>query len=264
MAIGKWIGAFLGALNGGVLGGLAGYAIGALFDDMIEGAGRAKSSGAYSEKERYDTSSSNTHEGERNGFLFSLLVLSAHVIQADGKIMHSEMNFVRSFLRHNFGEGAVSQGEEILLRLFDYRKAHGEREWDAQMLQACGEIARVMPEEHRLQLIAFLCEIAKADGVVAEKEIEVIRNICISMHLNASAVDQFLALRGPSIEDAYKVLGISPSATDEEVRKAYRELVRKNHPDRVTTLGEDIREAAKVRMQEINDAKERIYNARGL
>ena len=69
---------------------------------------------------------------------------------------------------------------------------------------------------------------------------------------------------GSSIEDAYKVLGISPSATDEEVRRAYRDLVRKNHPDRVATLGDDVREAAKKKMQEINEAKERIYKERGM
>ena len=64
--------------------------------------------------------------------------------------------------------------------------------------------------------------------------------------------------------DAYKVLEIEPSATDEEVRKAFRKLALKHHPDRVATLGEDVRRAAEEKFQQINNAKERIYKARGM
>ena len=67
-----------------------------------------------------------------------------------------------------------------------------------------------------------------------------------------------------NIEDAYKVLGISPTATDDEVKAAYRKMALKHHPDRVATLGEDIRKAAEKKFQDINDAKERIFKARGL
>ena len=66
------------------------------------------------------------------------------------------------------------------------------------------------------------------------------------------------------LNEAYKVLGIEPTATDDEVRKAYRQMALKHHPDRVAALGEDVRKAAERKFQEINEAKERIYNARGL
>ena len=136
----KWIGAFLGALNGGIIGALAGYAIGALIDNLGSGAGSnsgyTSRSGAseysghsgysgYSDHSGYSRSDAAYTEGARNGFLFSLMVLAAHVIQADGKIMHSEMEYVRRFLRQNFGEVAVNEGESILLKLFEYRKQHG-------------------------------------------------------------------------------------------------------------------------------------------
>ena len=73
-----------------------------------------------------------------------------------------------------------------------------------------------------------------------------------------------MSLRSDSLEDAYKVLEISSSATDAEVRAAYRSLALKHHPDRVATLGDDIRKAAEEKFQQINAAKERIYKARGM
>ena len=86
----KWIGGILGfALGGGILGAIAGYALGSLFDTSSDGPDPLADSPAKSQ------------ERARNNFLFSLMVLSAHMIQADGKIMHSEMEFMRRFLRRN-------------------------------------------------------------------------------------------------------------------------------------------------------------------
>ncbi len=271
----KWIGAFLGALNGGIIGALAGYALGALFESLGSGAssssGYTSSSGTsgYSGHSGYSgtaraASSETYNEGARNGFLFSLMVLAAHIIQADGKIMHSEMEYVRRFLRQNFGEVAVSEGESILLKLFEYRKQRGTATWNTQIAQACQQMRGAMPEAHRMQLVAFLAEIAKADGNVHASEATSLKEIVINLGLDSRVVDQMFSLGGNSLEDAYKVLGIDSNATDDEVRKAYREQVKKNHPDRVATLGDDVKEAAKKKMQEINDAKERIYKARGM
>ena len=73
-----------------------------------------------------------------------------------------------------------------------------------------------------------------------------------------------LHLEGDSLEDAYKVLGVSPDASDDELRKAYRRLALDHHPDRVAKLGDDVRRAAEKKFQEINAAKDRIWKARGL
>ena len=84
------------------------------------------------------------------------------------------------------------------------------------------------------------------------------------LQLQESEVDSMLHLQGDSLEDAYQVLGVSPQATDEELKRAYRRLALEHHPDRVAKLGDDVRRAAEKKFQEINAAKERIWKARGL
>lgn len=259
MGAGKWIGGFLGLLKGGPLGAIAGWALGSLADRAFEN--RASESSSAPSRQQ---TAQQRREGERNGFLFSLMVLSADVIQADGRIMHSEMEAMRRFLRNSFGQDAETQGDEIIRRLFERRKQMGETWWRTQILDCCRQISTVMSVEQRLQLIAYLVSLAKADGHVDTSEINAIKSDAIAMGLSESDVDQMLGLGGKSLDDAYRVLGVSPDATDDELRKAYRQLALKHHPDRVQALGEDVRKAAEQKFQEINDAKDRIWKARGM
>lgn len=258
MAAGKWIGGFLGFMVGGPLGALAGLALGSLFDrglDEVNGY-----------QQGYD---SRSYEGQRNSFMFSLLVLSSYIINADGKIMHSEMEVVRRFLRQNFGEAAKQQGEQILLKLFEQQKRIGMAEYRTVIQDSCHQIRSNMMYEQRLQLLNFLVIIAQADGVVSPEEITALKEVAVHMGLSEEDVIQMLNLRSgssatSSLDDAYKVLGIAPTATNDEVKAAYRKMALKHHPDKVAALGEDVRRAAEKKFQEINDAKERIYKARGL
>ena len=181
--------------------------------------------------------------------------------------MHSEMEYVRRFLRNNFGENAVKEGEEILLRLFEQRKQMDLKNPLAfkQTIQDCGtQIAYNTSYEERLQLLAFLAEIAKSDGSVCQLEIEALKEIAISLHLSEKEVESMLNLGGNTLEQAYKVLEVEPTATDDEVKAAYRKLALKHHPDRVATLGDDVKKAAEEKFQQINNAKEMIYKARGM
>lgn len=96
------------------------------------------------------------------------------------------------------------------------------------------------------------------------EEIDALKEVAIAMGLSVQEVESMLNLKGDSLAEAYKVLEVEPTATDDEVRAAYRRLALKHHPDRVATLGEDIRRAAEEKLQQINAAKERIWKARGL
>ena len=281
---GSWIGGTLGTMLGsGILGTLAGFCLGSIIDEVMDSRADSNNYNAnnqdhYSQGNGYQqyqygwqncTSNAQTYEEQRNSFLFSMLVLSSYIIKADGKIMHSEMEFVRQFLRQNFGEQAVNQGQEILLKLFEVQKQQGEQEFRKTIHQSCTEIKHYMDVSQRLQLLNYLVIIAKVDGYVSPEEIKALKEVARHLGLTAKDVDSMLNMESgartdSNIEDAYKVLGISPTATDDEVKAAYRKMALKHHPDRVATLGEDIRKAAEKKFQDINDAKERIFKARGL
>ena len=263
MAAGKWIGGFLGFMTGGPLGALAGFALGALFDKGLDSVNEDSSNQqAYAHSNR-------SYEGQRNSFMFSLLVLTSYIIKADGRVMHSEMELVRRFLSQNFGEQAKQQGEEILLKLFEQQKRLGMAEYRTVIQDSCHQIRANMAYEQRLQLLNFLVMIAQADAVVSPEEIVALKEVAIHMGLSVEDVIQMLNLRSgssatSSLDDAYKVLRIAPSATNDEVKAAYRKMALKHHPDKVAALGEDVRKAAEKKFQEINDAKEKIFKARGL
>ena len=275
MALGKWIGSALGwILSGGnVLGAIAGYCIGSLLSDATSTAERDNGFNGNGNTFRNDYSDTQFNqrpfEEDRNSFLFSMLVLSSYIIKADGKIMHSEMNCVRNFLRNNFGEQAVQQGEDILLKLFEMQKQQGTTTFKETIRKSCVEISFHMNIGQRLQLLDYLIIIAKVDGTVSPEEVYALKEVATYLGLSGQDVDSMLNMEASSnqqigLDEAYKILGISPNATNDEVKAAYRKMALKHHPDRVSTLGDDVREAAEKKFQEINNAKERIYKARGL
>ena len=95
-------------------------------------------------------------------------------------------------------------------------------------------------------------------------EVNALKEIAAWMQMPESEIDSMLNLQKDDLESAYKVLGVTPEATDDELRRAYRRLALEHHPDRVAALGDDVRRAAEKKFQEINAAKERIWKARGL
>lgn len=155
------------------------------------------------------------------------------------------------------------------MKLFDRQKNVSPSQIKEDIRLACIEMNMHMDYSTRLQLINFLVLIARADGTVSPQEVSAIREVGVYLNLSREDVESMLHLDNGSssegsLDDAYKVLGVSPDASDKEVRDAYRRMALKHHPDRVASLGEDIRKAAEKKFQEINAAKEKIWKARGL
>ena len=170
----------------------------------------------------------------------------------------------------------MGQGNEILLRLFEMQKQRGMDSFRQNIVQSCQEIRVNTDEGVRLQLLYYLVGVAKADNVVTPEEVNALQELAYHLGIDPSEVVSMLNLDGgyngggqtatenDKLAEAYKVLGVDPSATNDEVKAAYRKMALKHHPDRVAALGEDVHKSAERKFQEINDAKERVYASRGM
>ena len=107
-------------------------------------------------------------------------------------------------------------------------------------------------------------QIARADSDFNKSEKDVIEAIGGAIRLTSTDVASVIAMFYKDANSAYAVLEISPSATDDEVRSAYRRMAMKNHPDKVATLGPEVQKAAADKFRQIQDAYETIKKERGL
>ena len=242
---GKWIAGGLGWALGGPIGGILGFILGSIYDDM--------QSAAYEYRGPTTTPGESAHT-RRGDFSVSLLVLASAVMKADGRVMRSELNYVKQFLISTFGAEEAAEMLPLLKSLL-------ERE--VPLADVCHQIAENMEYSQRLQLLHFLYGIAAADGEVKPSEVKIIEQIGLFMSIYRHDLDSIRSMFVKDSSAAYKILGISEDATEEEIKRAYRKLVLLHHPDRVAHLGEDIQRAANEKLQQINAAYEEIRKQRG-
>lgn len=242
---GKWVGGGLGWALGGPIGALLGFAIGSMIDQTrIE---MVKSDGPSGQSYRHHTTTSD--------FTMSLLVLSAAVMKADGKVLKSELDYVKTFLSRQFREAEV---QRLLPMLRDVLNQ------DIQVRQICEQIRYNMEHPLRLQLLHYLFGIAKADGQVSELEAKLIAEISDYLGINPKDYASIQAMFYKDTNAAYKILEIEENATDADVKKAYRHMATKYHPDKLNHMGEDIKKAATEKFQKVQDAYETIKKQRGM
>lgn len=233
---GKWLGGGLGWALGGPLGGIIGFALGSAFDG---------------------TETLNTENNQRtsNGdFAMSLLVLSAAVMKSDGKMLKSELDFVKDFFTKQFGRENASQ--QILMLKEILKK-------EIPLFDVCNQIKHHMPHAQRIQIVHYLFGISQADGHVHELELKTIETISNYLGLNSADFNSLKAMYFRDVNSDYKILEIEPEATTEEIKKAYRKVAIKFHPDKVASLGEDVQKAAKEKFQKVLEAYENIKKQRG-
>lgn len=232
---GKWLIGGLGWAFGGPIGAILGFLLGSAFDAMNAGTFEYKTT-------------------QPADFSISLMILAAAVMKADGKQLKSELDYIKKFFVTNFG---LQQAEERILLFRDLLKQ------DIPVKEVCLQIRQNLDLHSRLQLLHFLFGIAQADGQQHPAETQVISDISDYLGINRPDFESIKAMFVKDTNSAYKILEIDPSASEEEIKKAYRQMALKYHPDRVSHLGEDYQKAAKEKFQQVNDAYNTLKKEKG-
>ena len=241
----RFFGKIIGGGLGWALGGPLGMVIGAAIGHAMDGAQVNVNQSVYGHRH-------NTQAGDFN---MSLLVLSAAVMKADGKVLKSELNFIKQFYNRQFNNPEFTQQQMLILKDILQK--------EIPLREVCEQIRYNMKHPLRLELVHYLFGISQADGHVDKTEVDMIKRI--AQYMSISQVD-FESIKAMFYKDsgaAYKILELEASASDDDVKKAYRKMAMKYHPDRISSLGEQHENHAKEKFQKVQEAYEIIKKERG-
>ena len=238
MSVGKkifWGG--LGWVLGGPIGAIIGYSL-------------AGFTGQPSNANYQYTSYPQTQPGD---FIVSLLVLFGAVMKADKQMLKSELDYVKEFLSKQFDRKQV---KNFMILFKDITKQ------DYPLRDVCRQITRSMDHPSRLELIHILFELSQADGKIHPEEIKVIKAICRYLNISINDFNSIQAMFVRNTLSDYKILGINKTATDNDIKKAFRTMATKYHPDKVGHLGDELRVLAEEKFKAVNDAYQNIKKER--
>ena len=238
---GKWLGGGLGWAFGGPIGAILGFAVGSAIDSVVSVDG--------------DVVVNNPNRNKPNDFSLGLLVLIAAVMKADGKVLKSELDYVKQFFLKQFGSAHT---QELLITLREILKK------EIPVQDVCFQIKTYTLYPARLQLIHLLFGVALVDGNVDKEELEVIKQIASFLGITTSDFISIKAMFFKEIDGDYKILEIDKDVSDEDVKKSYRKMAVKYHPDKVSHLGEEFQHSAKEKFQKVQEAYENIKKQRGM
>lgn len=258
MSFTKWIGAALGWSFGGPIGAIIGMALGSLVDGVSDSQpkigprpSQRRSSRSKRQAHPYQKQQPKTQSGD---FEVSLLILASIVIKADGQQDERELEFVRQQFLNMYGKERANHAFELFKQVSKQK---------VSKRQVSLQIKQMMDHASRLQLLHFLFGIAKADGHVSEDELKTINTISGYLGISLKDFESIKAMFYSEKRNAYKILEIEESASDSEVKRAYRVMVKKYHPDRVSHLGPEHQKGAEEKFRQVQEAYEYIQNKRG-
>jgi DnaJ like chaperone protein len=242
----KWIAAVLGYMYFRFPGAILGFIIGTLIDNWTRGSGAAFQQ-MFSQEEK------SVSPGD---FELNLLSLCSLVIKADGEVSQKEMDYVRAYFVQAYGKERANATFRTFNELVKDREISASR--ISQYLAARTRYPA------RLQIIHFLFGIAQADGHVGDAEASIIQEIAGYLQISRLDFESIKAMFFKSADTAYKILEIEKSATDAEVKKAYRSMVKKYHPDKLGHMDEAYRKGAREKFNRVQEAYDQIQKERGI
>lgn len=265
-----FLGIVIGIITGGFWGGVLGFFIGSFID------------GVSMRKKAYR----RQHHYSQDEFITIILVLTAAVMKIDGDVKVSELDYVKNYLRKNF---STEKAQRLLLELRDIL----EKNYSVEA--ACDELRSNATIHEKLYVVQFLFGLAGADGQFSQQELTIIQQIADSIGVSrmdfesiksmymfynqgygqssyggysyggySTGGSSYSTASRDTLENDYRILEVSSTATDDEVKKAYRTMAKKYHPDKVNHLGEEIRRDAEEKFSKMNQAYERIKRSRGM
>ncbi len=248
--MGKWTGTIIGGGIGWALLGPLGAIFGAYIGSMLsENSKRSGYSG------NYIRGGASPYGDTRAGdFAVAMLSLFAHVSKSDKTIRSSEIQYVKSFLVEKFGK----QNAQDLLYL--YREILKK---DYNIHDVARQISEHMDYYSRLELVHILFGIAGADRVFQKAELQAIQEICVGLGIAAKDYESIKSIFIGNNNQAYSILNVQPEDDVETIKKSYRGLAVKYHPDKVASLGPEIQQLAEEKFKAINDAYQNIRKERG-
>ena len=261
MGIAKWLGATLGWSFGGPIGAIIGLAIGGVVDSLANGKGspllgesqpRSRSRRSQS---TYRTRPQKRPQTLSGDFEVSLLILASIVIKADGSQDQKELDYVRKQFVSLYGKERANQAFKLFKNISSQK--------NISTRQVCLQIKQMMDHPSRLQLLHFLFGIAQADGIVIEKEERQIYTISGYLGISSRDYNSIKAMFYSSRDNAYKILEIDKTVTNDEVKKAYRKMAKKYHPDKVAHLGKEHQKGAEEKFKQVQKAYEQLQKERG-
>lgn len=259
--LGKLVGGAFGFLLGGPLGAIFGASVGHQFDAGMEGMAG----------ERFNP---GDQQRVQMAFFTATFAVMGHVAKADGRVSSEEIGLAKRVMDNM---ELSPELREAAIQLFQQGK-HIDFPLAAVLRQFRAECHR------RTHLVRMFVEIqiqaAFADGVYDAKEEQLLLEICAQLGVShfeyrvikgqVQAQQRFYqqsAVKSGSsrLDDAYAVLGVSSTADEADVKKAYRRLMSQHHPDKLVAKGlpEEMMEIAKQKTQQIRKAYETIREARG-
>ncbi len=242
----KWLIAILGYVFFRFPGAILGFILGSLLDSTT-----IKTSGGFKTVFSQDNNSVTPADFELN-----LLSLSSIVIKADGRVNQTELDYVRQYFVSAYGKERANAIFRTFNEIIKNRHVSAPR--------VCMYINQHTRYPSRLQILHFLFGIANADGSVSQSEAEEIQKIAGFLRINFRDFESIKAMFFKTGDHAYKILEIEKTATDSEVKKAFRTMAKKYHPDKIQHMDEIHIKGAEAKFREVQKAYDQIKKERGI